>query len=224
MRLGLKKLGEDIFDDSRFILSRSNERFSKTVDSTNNLIVSGFVANELNLSGGNTFTSPMEDSAMVQKGMKVLGMAKIALAKFGGNAGGSVASLSRTQSELFYTGSQKPVFNVEAVFITMDAADTNNTALANVNKIMELVYPTGDEILTAPLGYVPSLGGGKAKGTISLRIGRWFHARNLVVKDVAFTMSKEITANGTPLFAVGTITLEPYRIVNHKEYKSWFRQ
>lgn len=222
MRLGLNKLNDDVLTSAKFVLSKTDGKFSKKHESKNNLIVSGFVTSELNLSGGNEFTSPFEDSEKIKKGMKFFNVFKTALSVSGGNAGGTSATLTKNQTILFYTGSQKPTFSIEAAFITLDSAKTNETALYKVKELMKLVYPTGSEIMEAPLGYIPLTKDGTPSGTVSLRVGNWFHARYLVVKDVNFTMSKEVTANGTPLYAVGNITLEPYRSLSYDEYSAYF--
>ena len=224
MRLGFNKLGEDSFSDAKFVLSVVNGRFNGKKYKVNT-IVSGFIASEIGLAGGNSYTSPFEDSDKVKQLMKGIKFAKGMMGMLGGDAGGDVAVLSKSQTMLFYSGSQKPSFSVEAVFITTDSSDKKHTALAKVKSVMSLVYPTavnGGEVLEAPMGYMPSLNPRDTKGTVTLRVGNWFKARWLVVKDANFTMSKEITKDGTPLYATGTITLEPYRTITYKEYLSWF--
>jgi len=232
MRLSLDKLNEDTFSNAKFFIVSTDGEF-KTKTKSNSFAVSGLITSELVLSGSNEFSSPFEAIGQVKKAADLLNVIKTAASSTGYMASsGQVASFSKSQTVKYYTGSARPTFSIEAVFITTNSTDIKNTALYKVNKIMKLVYPTGTgEILTAPLKYTPIIKKGKTsiltsdvRGTVTLKVGTWFTARKLIVKDVSFTMSKEVTANGTPLYAVGSITLEPYKAISYEDYEKWFKR
>lgn len=223
MRLGLNKLNEEALQDAKFVISSTNSRFSRSDNDNRSFAISGFYTNDMQLSGGNDFTSPFEDFDLAKKAIKGFNIFSSILSSKSSNGVGNIASLTKQQSMLVYSGSQKPVFNVEVLFIATDSS-IRPLPIDKVKSLMRLVYPTGDSLLTAPLGYKPSINGKALQGTVSLRIGKWFHATNLVVKDANFTLSKEIIRDGSPLYATGTITLEPYRAVSYGDYMGWFKR
>lgn len=51
-----------------------------------------------------------------------------------------------------------------------------------------------------------------ARGTITLEVGSWFRARGLICKSLDFIISKEIVADGTPLYVKANLQVEPYRM------------
>lgn len=54
---------------------------------------------------------------------------------------------------------------------------------------------------------------GKAPaGTVTVRIGNWCTIRGLLVTNLSFTASKVCTRLGNPLYAMGSISLQPYRM------------
>ena len=79
--------------------------------------------------------------------------------------------------------------------------------------------------MLAPLGYIAGdpRDSSKGKGTFSVKIGEWFHARNCVMKTVNFTFSEQTLKSGRPLYATGTIEFEPHQTLTFKEFESFIR-
>jgi hypothetical protein len=129
-----------------------------------------------------------------------------------------------------WTGSTKPVFSLSLLFLKLRVRD--NISL-KVQSLYSAVLPTtnvsakipvGNLSLTtirAPLGYFPT-SGKTAAGTCALQIGSWFKATNLICKNVDFSFSREVSTDGFPLFAVGTVVLEPYRMITFEEFRAYF--
>jgi hypothetical protein len=93
--------------------------------------------------------------------------------------------------------------------------------------LQQAMYPTIPKIsnfetkMIAPLGYTAGSIGTKAGviGAIALKIGQWFEIpiRLMLVSNADFTFSKEVTGNGTPLYAQGQITLVASRAISSEE-------
>lgn len=193
---------------------------------TKRMSVIGIVSSDLVVSGGNNFTSPMEDIGAVNQIMTMANMASSVMSVLQKGQQGQLASLAKSQTNLFYSGSKKPSFRFEMVLLTTDSSKQriNDTII----HLMQSVYPTfkagsGQQLLVAPFGYQPyNNKGGEALGTVGVKIGKWFYARGLVITDVQATLSKEVTYNGQPLFAKVEVTAEPYRALAHSEFAKFF--
>jgi hypothetical protein len=232
MKLGIKDLTLD--DNATFVLNlEAGNKSYNTVDYARDSsdIVMGLITSELTLGGANSFSSPLEDSSILSKVSKTIGTVRNVSSAMG-NQASQAATMLKSQTIDFYTGSSKPEFALDVVFITLDSNDNKNDATAYVKDVLKSVYPTSNgQLLNAPLGYNPfaKSGGlssiitnGTPSGTVTLRVGRWFLARNLVVQSANFTMSREVTASGKPLYASGSISLAPYRALTYDEVKKWF--
>lgn len=184
--------------------------------------ITAFNTNDLSLSGSNDFTS-LFDSAALDRGASFLERAKALSPNFV-KEGLSGFSLRTVHNSLYsWTGSSRPPINLQLIFIaTRRGDDVRKPTVA----IMKSVLPTAIDIegaltLVAPLGYQAS-GNLTASGVVAIKMGNWFQATNLIVRSAEFTYSKEVTSNGTPLFATGSMTLEPFRVITYEEYRSWF--
>jgi hypothetical protein len=107
------------------------------------------------------------------------------------------------------------------IFVAQKATDDVRIPVANLYKT---VFPKLQgfgltDTVTPPLGYVPYSGGDvrAVKGTLDIAIGRWFRGIGLIMTAVNFKFSKQTIANGTPLFASGTIEFQPFREISWKE-------
>ena len=80
-------------------------------------------------------------------------------------------------------------------------------------------------LLKAPLGYGVSRAdkNSGATGTVTLEVGNWFRATSMVVSSVSYTLSKEITSGGFPLYANVKVAFESYRVRTASEVQNFFR-
>ena len=73
-------------------------------------------------------------------------------------------------------------------------------------------------ILTAPANYNPI----KKTGLVTLRIGKWFRAKNLLIQSSQFDYSKEVNRDGEPIYAVGQIVFTPFDAITYDEFVNYF--
>lgn len=181
--------------------------------------VEGFITDEIALDAAAEHNAPLYSAAQEH-----LSQAYDRLkAGFGAAGGGGVlpniSPVALEQSVASWTGTSKPSFNLKMVFVAMHSGLDGNApddVRQSVMKLYRTVYPTGVSVgkatfLKAPLDYAPQ--GDRARGTITVAVGKWFRATGQIMKNVSFSFSKQSVQNGTPLYAHGSITFEPFRAV-----------
>lgn len=191
--------------------------------------VEGIVTGNLAFGISNNFNTPLESQSQ-QSLSETLGGAQAAasnLAQLLGYKGLGLKPFTLTtvqQSVKTWTGNSLPVFNVPMKFIatkdTDDVRKIHAKLLSTVGSSFESFGLSAN--ISPPLGYLPA--GMTAQGTIAVSIGTWFQATKQVMLNVEFTYSKEVIANGSPLFCEGTISFTPFRIISLKELKGYLRQ
>jgi len=236
--MGYTKVISDIEDKTknnlyRFIIA-SNDGSIK---------VEGHMQNELSIGGQNGFTSVsavISEVADLAGGVSkvvasVVGAARAI--KQGINAVNQASSQSKVtdfESRLIWEGSEKPQFQVEYTFYntSKDFSESSKGALSQALALQKAVLPSKGRpaknrpgvFFRSPLGYKPKTGDTKvAKGTLSLSIGKWFTASDLVVRSTNFTPSKQVLSNGHPLMVKGTITLEPSELITYETFLGYFK-
>jgi len=195
-----------------------------------------FIQSEITISGGNEYNSPFESER--QSSLSTL-FTKIQTAAGKWFDMGQFNLKSFAQTAMSWTSSQKPTFNMNMTFVALNPEDD---VTKDVETIMSAVYPgeaRGEVdipiagkfsagIMKAPLGY----GFGmdirtgkltKVRGTLAIGVGKWFRARQQIIRTANFTFSKEVIGSGKPLFASGSISFEPFRAITYWELKQYFR-
>ena len=124
-----------------------------------------------------------------------------------------------------WTGSNRPVFELPLMFVRVRLTDDVEKETL---KLYKGVFGTtaGGGITSrfrAPLNYAPAFGRAAASGTATMRIGRWFSASNLIFNTVNFNFADTPTDGGKPLWAEGSISLEPFRAITFNEFQNYFR-
>ena len=207
------------------------------------IAVEGQMQNQLSIGGANGFTdvaSVLSELADVAGGVSktlgaVIGLAKAA--KQGLNAVNQASSRSKItdfESRLIWESSEKPQFVIEYTFYneSQSQAESSKGALSQALALQRAVLPSKGlpakgrpgVFFKSPLGYKPKTGGNKvAQGTLTLSIGRWFRASDLVVKSTNFTPSVQVMGNGHPVLVKGSITLEPSELITYETFKGYFR-
>ncbi|WYW02716.1 PmgG-like head morphogenesis protein [Pseudomonas phage vB_PpuM-Peetri] len=133
-----------------------------------------------------------------------------------------------------WNGTQRPTFPLQIAIVRYN--ESEEPVHLKSAKLQSYLYPRIGEgknekvgvdsflsaFLTPPGGYLPS-GKTEAQGTWTLEIGQWFRATNLILVDANFEFSQAITVDGTPLYATGSLTVQPYRLVSDQEFLAYFR-
>ena len=191
--------------------------------------VTGIMQNELSIAGSNSFSTVKD----VMSDIPIVGKALDIKDKMGGMIKLSGRStITDYESRLVYDSSEKPVFSISYKFLNLsaDQAVGKRGALPMAKMLHQGVLPTKGKpamgrtglFFKAPLGYTFA-GNNGVQGTVSLSIGKWFKASELVVKSTNFTPSKEVMSNGQPLYVTGTIDLEPYELITYATFMGYFR-
>jgi len=60
------------------------------------------------------------------------------------------------------------------------------------------------------------------KGTSSLQIGEWLHLYGLLLTNVSVTFSKEVVKDGSPLYAMVTVSFMPWRFLFSNDVDRWY--
>lgn len=195
--------------------------------------ITGIMTNELSIGVSNNWGTLFNSADLVQQVSQFLNQlgttASVALGS--GEIGATIQKLSPRNlfdSSVYWSGSSKPTFNIQLLFLRLRSAD--NVA-SKVQSMYQLVLPkksasvnVGNVSLNTiqpPLGYLPT-GQDSANGTVALQVGQWFRATNLVANSVDFSFSREVSTDGFPLFAAGTVSLTPFRMISIEEMQSYF--
>ncbi len=218
-----------IYED---MISNANYKF---IISGSGINVSGVMQNELSIAGQNDYSSAKEIIDSVLGKLGKLGDVAQTVREYG-NIGlrmGGRSNITDFESRLVWNSSDKPQFTIEYKLynLSSDIADGPKGALEQAKNLQKGVLPELGSpapgrkgiFFKAPLGYkfVNKTGSG-VKGTVSLEVGKWFKASNLIVKSTNFTPSIQVMKCGKPLYVTGSVTLEPYQLVSYKEFMGWF--
>lgn len=221
---------------------KANELY-KFIISGSGIGVEGQMQNQLSIGGANGFTdvsAVLSELANVAGGMsKTLGavIGAVGAVKSGLNAVNQASSRSKVtdfESRLIWESSEKPQFVIEYTFYNESQSQAEGTkgALSMALALQKAVLPSKGlpakgrpgVFFKSPLGYKPKTGGNKvAQGTLTLSIGKWFRASDLVVKSTNFTPSIQVMGNGHPVLVKGSITLEPSELITYETFLGYFR-
>jgi hypothetical protein len=191
--------------------------------------VEGVFVNDFQVRAGNNWNT-LAESNVAQSGNSLLQAGNLAQGMFNQLAGTdlqiapkgvSLGNLQQTAKQ--WTGSETPVFSLDLIFLALRSGDDVTT---KVNQLYASVFPGGQTsiaTLSTPLGYTVGQKALTADGTLNIGIGRWFLAYQQVMNSVNFTFSKEITPDGGPLYARGTIEFTSFRALTYREFRSYFR-
>lgn len=204
--------------------------------------VQGIMTGDFSIGSGAAWNTPLNSTAL-ESISATLNIGKDAFQAaanklgYSVDLGSQIQLKSLNQTVNFWTGSERPQFTVELMFISLvrgfDVRDhvlnLFKAVMPNQGKAISVLGSNIDVLLNAPLGYNPLTGA----GTFSVQLGTWFRARNQVMKSVNFTFSQEmVPLNGdagfvnatkfAPLYAKGSITFEPYRDITYSDFAGYF--
>jgi len=218
-----------------------NEAAKVIIDIKDGTPIVGYMQEDLSIAGSAEFNTPAE-SQQLQKATDFVN--KFSLLS-GGAVGKNIKIMSVgnvKQTLLSWTSSAKPLFTVPLTFVALTRQDDPREI---VKRLYKCVFPTfssgsmksfgvnlnlkginGAKVATAPLGYKGVKGG---KGTITVQIGSWFRAPNLVMTSVDFNFSKVMVGMtteagkqiGFPLYAVGSIAFTPMEDIDYNQLASY---
>jgi hypothetical protein len=198
----------------------------------NRFVIKGAVMNsELSVRGGNSYDTLMDRAGVLGNFVgKAAGLATDIRDLMSIGGGANISATPKELTKLVWSGSDTPVFTVNVIFICKKSTDSKERVIPKVNAIMEYLYPTTGKtfkakginakltVLSAPMQY----NGFNQDGLVTLRLGTFFRASNLVIESAQFDYSKELNAVGEPIYAVGQVILKPVRAVTFKEFNSYF--
>ena len=203
------------------ILKVVKSEYSKVVVSNRGAGIKfdGILQNDLGVSGQNDFDSSFLGSDVFQNVTEFKAEAGRALNRYtGGAVGANQSGTIQEMTKLNWTGSQKPIFRIQIALVALQDNATYDVVKKSM-QAMKCVFPNKKlGVFEAPLGYNPATGA----GLLTLTIGKWFLARQLVMRSANFTYSRICLRSGKPLYALGEVTLEPYQAITYGEFKSYF--
>lgn len=226
---------------SRILISIPEVQVQVPLKAKQRQTVKAFVGHDFAIGGGANFNNPLENQALTNLQQKIQAAQSIGLealsqgssvlgsleSKIKDMASGSNFSVGNvTQTLEFWSSSEKPQFSINILFVALKETDDVRKLVA---PLYDTVYPQFGKLgfartTSAPLGYRPFAGGSNALGTIDVQIGTWFTATQQIMKRVDFTFSKETIASGNPLYAYGTISFQPYRMISAEELRKYIGQ
>lgn len=224
------------FNQGHVFISLPNGPQNQNLNGQNSRRINGLLQGEFNVSGGNQFNTPLASASLesLSEKLNVIKGAGAGLANAAGvdvDLGSQVRLGNLNQTANFWTGSERPTFSIDLLFIALRRGDD---VRAQVDPLYQTVFPSGSNVVSinAPLGYTTDPRGRNATGTFAIQLGTWFRATRQVMTNVSFTFSQEmipldgsVTQEPTrfaPLFARGSITFQPYRDITFREFQGYF--
>jgi hypothetical protein len=202
------------------ILKVVNSKYSLVKVSGSGISLEGILQNDFGVSGQNDFDTGFMGSDVFQGVLeKKAELQRTITLGTGGAAGADTSGTIQEMTKLNWTGSQKPLFRIQIALVALKDNDAEDVVKKSM-QAMKCVFPNKKlGVFEAPLGYNP----GNAAGTLNLTIGKWFRARQLVMRSADFTYSRICLKSGKPLYALGQVTLEPYQAITYGEFRAYFR-
>lgn len=196
--------------------------------------VKGYLRQEFAVGSTADYSSPFESSTMDNAQNIITSVASAVDMTTGSNLS-SFRLSNILGSVAIWRSTKKPQFQISMVFVAIRPDDD---VTKNIRLLMRAIYPSAKGLLLeGPLGYAvpqvnikgatkgkgatPSLA--SAKGTSVISIGKWFSAPGQLITNVNFSLSKEVTSAGRPLYATAEVSFEPWRILVQDEINSFFR-
>lgn len=171
------------------------------------------------------WNNPLEDIIQDIKNMarKQLGMVEKVIRVAAAST--SISAIPRAATIKQYVATPPPSLALNLMFL---AFDKNKDIRRDVNSLMKYVLPeySGNGVLLMPPGgySVQPTSSGSPDGVLSLRIGTWFKAHNIMIISGAVSplFSKEVTPAGYPLYATMQVTFTPYRAITYSDWSEFF--
>jgi hypothetical protein len=132
------------------------------------------------------------------------------------------------QTVQIWTNTDDTSFSVSMLFLAIREGED---VVEEIMKLLRYVYPqwsaNGKEI-KAPNEYtVTSAKGSRfgvtAKGTVSISVGQMFFAPQQIITSVSYEFSQRVLPNGRPMWATAQVTFRPFRVVDYKDVKGYFK-
>ena len=127
-----------------------------------------------------------------------------------------------------WTSSERPVFSADLVFLSTKSIDRpQDEAIALAAMCLPGITSGAAPTFTRPAGYRAGAVSGRygersPPGTFTLSLGNWFSAPGLILTQAEVTLSQQRMANGQPLYAEVSATLEPWRMISDEEFTQFF--
>ena len=227
----------DVYGDLKWLLNFGPNRIF-IYDYQGTFLVSGLIIGDTTIGGSSDWSFPSGGggpfNAALNKGIEMATGAANMLAGFAGKRNYGVTKpqfKSPWQTVVDWAGSGTFSLNLSLLFMSLTP---NEDSRKPVYRLLKCVYP---EILGAGTMVVPPLeytrvpmvtlfdsSNSGTWGCVGITIGDWFEAPPVfVVERASFSMSKEQTPNGAPLYANGEITVSCSHIVGINHIRQWLK-
>lgn len=137
------------------------------------------------------------------------------------------------QTAAKWVGSERPTFNFNVIFV---AIRENEDTIIPALKMQKWLLPYGglnpnlgvDGTMNPPGNYAPlnSMDSTKISGYnggfMTLSLGRWFRATDLILTGAEVMYSTTAISSGNPLFTKVAVSCQPYRDITHTEFENYF--
>ena len=196
----------------------------RVVISTPAGVVKGYVSDDFSFGMTSQYSSPFEEQASQSQFSDVIN--KYGITGINTLLGKDISQVqlkSFAQTVALWQGSDKPEFSITVYFIAQTQEDDVSKP---IKVLLKGVVPEGtlqDKFMKAPYGYSPKLENTAPRGTVSLRIGKWFEAHGLLITSVQSQFSAVVMPNGKPLYSQATVSLTPFRLPDYRMVASWFK-
>lgn len=184
--------------------------------------VEGFVRDDFNFQVTSRFQAAFDSETMGRLSHKINSVTGM----LGAAVGSRITQIQvkhAAMTVLAWEGTDKPSFSLNLLFV---AYKSTIDVLTQVKTLLKGVFPEtalGKGIFKAPLEY-NAMGVGGAVGCWTVAIGQWFFAPFQLFTTVSPRISKEVVSGGKPLYAEVGVSFEPYRMINWKEFQTYFRE
>ncbi len=117
-----------------------------------------------------------------------------------------------------WKGSNTPGFKL-TFQLWADSVDESQSMMEKCSFLVSSPYPdtVGGTTMTPPWYF-----DNRGNGNISVRVGRWFSADNLILRSASVTFSKQIVKTGYPVFATVAVDFISNYMLSDKEFSNWF--
>jgi len=137
------------------------------------------------------------------------------------------------QTAAKWVGSERPTFNFNVIFV---AVRENEDPIIPALKMQKWLLPYGplnpslgvNGTMNPPGNYAPlnpadsTQLSGYSGGFMTLSLGRWFRATDLILTGAEVAYSTTAIASGNPLFTKVAVSCQPFRDITHSEFENYF--
>jgi len=167
-------------------------------------LITSYLTQDISIGGSASYTSPGQIE-LAKQASELLNRGAAVANRAGTNfANQQITTIFSTVQS--WTSSDLFKLQLPLVFISLDRGIDPRIP---VKKLLKCVYPISKDLVTIS---APNEYNFTSSTCCSLRIGSWLLTPKIfLITSVNFSFSKEVTTDGWPLFATGTISMQSYQ-------------